>query len=280
MSGATKSDRECEHKPMSRPRIQRQKLMFELLEAHPLMMASMLNWASMRPGPLQRWSEYVWEVRFDPMQRMFGHLWADPNSAFCKAFEPVTAVCRQILDILTRVAEPIQTATKQFIEDFNEPIVTPAPATCPPLGEGEFDVNRGSNKPKDPDAAPPIPLKHIIAYFEQLLEDAELEGAVNRGEFDNYYENRLDRIEATERASWVNPPSPYSPIRSPEPALPEPKPPPLPNVSEIHDRAADHTIDYTMRSIGDPILDLQIEECIEIVNGLIVNDKAIPPPDR
>ena len=83
---------------MAVQRVQRQKLMFELLEAHPFMMASMLNWAAMRPGPLQRWSKYIWAVRFDPMETLFGHLWSDPNSDFCKAFEPVSDVCRQILE--------------------------------------------------------------------------------------------------------------------------------------------------------------------------------------
>ena len=63
---------------MAVQRVQRQKLMFELLEAHPFMMASMLNWAAMRPGPLQRWSAYIWEIRFEPMETMFGHLWSDP----------------------------------------------------------------------------------------------------------------------------------------------------------------------------------------------------------
>ena len=160
---------------MAVQRIQRQKLMFELLEAHPLMMAAMLNWADMRPGPLQRWSKYIWVVRFDPMEAMFGHLWSDPNHPFCKAFEPVSDVCRQILEILTRVGEPIKTAVKH-INPFDDPIVTPAPATYPPLGDGEFDVNRDQKADKDPDAAPPMPLNYIIAYFEQLLEDAELEG--------------------------------------------------------------------------------------------------------
>ena len=65
------------------------------------------------------------------MQAMFGHLWSDPNSDFCKAFEPVTDVCRQILEILTRIGEPIQAVAKQLINPLNEPIVTPAPGDIP-----------------------------------------------------------------------------------------------------------------------------------------------------
>ena len=275
---------------MAVQRVQRQKLMFELLEAHPLMMASMLNWADMRPGPLQRWSKYIGEIRFDPMEAMFGHLWSDPNSDFCKAFEPVNDVCRQILEILTRVGEPIKTAAQQFIDPLNEAIVTPAPPTYPPHAEGEFDVNRDPKAEKDPDAAPAMPLNYIIAYFEQLLETAELEGAANRGELDADHTIRPDRVNT----SWKTPALRYSPMigapamRSPEPALPlEPLNPvehtphlapaplqPLANASEIHDD--------TVRSIGDPILDLQIEECLEVVNGLMMQDPRYhaPPPDR
>ena len=265
---------------MAVQRVQRQKLMFELLEAHPFMMASMLNWAAMRPGPLQRWSKYIWDIRFEPMETMFGHLWSDPNHPFCKAFEPVSDVCRQILEILTRVGEPIKTAAKQFIDPLNEALVTPAPATYPPHAEGEFDVNRDRKAEKDPDAAPAMPMKYIIAYFEQLLETAELEGAANRGELRTYDINH---------ASWqTSPPTQYSPfMRSPEPALSEPPKPlehtprldpappqPLSNASKIHDN--------TVRSIGDPILDLEIEACLQIVNGLIMQDPRYhaSPPDR
>ena len=125
-----------------------------------------------------------------------------------------------------------------------------------------------------------MPIQYIIDYFEQLLEDAELEGAANRGELDDYYENRPDRVEAAEKRALWN-----MPVRSPEPALPPeplehtprlvPVPPqPLPNASETHD--------HTVRLIGDPILDLQIEECLQIVNGMMMQDPHYhtPPPDR
>ena len=78
-------------------------------------------------------------------------------------------------------------------------------------------------------------------------------------------------------------------MRSPEPALPEPEPlkpvehtphlapvpsQPLANASEIHHN--------TVRSIGDPILDLEIEACLQIVNGLMQQAPHYqpPPPDR
>ena len=293
---------------MAVQRVQRQKLMFELLEAHPFMMASMLNWAAMRPGPLQRWSKYIWDIRFEPMETMFGHLWSDPNHPFCKAFEPVSDVCRQILDILTRVGEPIKTAAKQFIDPLNEALVTPAPATYPPLGEGEFDVNRDPKAEKDPDAAPAMPIQYIIAYFEQLLETAELEGAANRGELRAYDINH---------ASWKTKPATtqYSPIvhspvmHSPEPALTEPKPvlnsaPQLDLDPEAHPESTQqpqpspypltmlrrrkkrhkeskHLVATTTATAAGTTVPPTVADCMRIVNGLMAHYDYddIPPPD-
>ena len=133
-------------------------------------------------------------------------------------------VCRQILDILTRVGEPIKTAAKQFIDPLNETIITPAPATYPPHAVKANLMSTAIRKAeKDPDAAPTMPLKYIIAYFEQLLETAELEAAANRGELDADHTIRPDRVNT----SWKTP-SPFDTrlligapaMRSPEPALP------------------------------------------------------------
>ena len=146
-------------------RIPRQKPMFALLKAHPLLMQDMLHWSDEGPQHLRRWSAYIWNRRFLPLHALFGHLWQDPESDVCKAFEPVGDVCQQILEILTRAPEPAELT--EIKTDPEPPVVESAPEPEAPLGEWDFVVNRGWNNPQ---GMPPMPRTYIIRYFEHRLE--------------------------------------------------------------------------------------------------------------